>query len=197
MFPQNKDADPKPVLLYSGNLGRKQGLDQLLDLAAILGLERPDVRLLIRGNGSRETMLMDSVKERGLDNIAFEPLLSLEKFNDGLADGDIHLVPQSPDAADFAAPLKVYSIMAAGRPIVATALQDSALWDLQEATGGAVVCVPPNDPQAFARAVLPLLDDEVLRRELGRKGRRYVETFATRDIVLSRYASLLTGEVQT
>jgi len=97
IFPQQIKDSPNPVLLYNGNLGRKQGLDQLLDLAEILGHEHPDARLLIRGSGTQEGALKESVKERTLNNVEFEPLLAPEKFNDGLADGDIHLVRNSPN----------------------------------------------------------------------------------------------------
>ena len=73
IYPKLKKSGSQYTLLYSGNLGRKQGLHHLLDLAEILDRERPDVRLLIRGNGSQESNLMDSVKERGLKTSSSNP----------------------------------------------------------------------------------------------------------------------------
>lgn len=179
-----------PLLLYSGNLGRKQGLDQILDLAEALKQRRPEVRFMIRGNGSQADELKAVAKSRGLDNMAFEPLVPMEKLNDGLAEADIHLVPQNPDAADFAVPSKVYNIMAAARPFVCTAIKGSSLWSLSEESG-AFLCVTPNDPAIFADAVIALLDDAERRKNLGEKGRAYVEANVARDAVLSRYASFL------
>ena len=178
------------TLLYSGNLGRKQGLDQILDLAEVLADRRPDVRFLIRGNGSQDSEIRRLASERSLANLEFQSLVPAEKLNEGLADGDIHLVPQIPDGADFAVPSKVYNIMAAGRPFICTATSGSPLEVLSRQAEGSI-CVPPNDPQAFADAVISLLDDPQRRSRMGRNGRRYVETEMARDAVMQRYAALI------
>jgi colanic acid biosynthesis glycosyl transferase WcaI len=86
----------------------------------------------------------------------------------------------------------VFSIMAAGRPFVATAKPGSTLWLLQEESGG-FLCVPPNDPQAFAKAVLRLADDPAVRRSLGECGRRYVEQHCAKPYVLDRFMTLVDG----
>lgn len=183
IYPLPRPEGAPPTLLYSGNLGRKQGLGQLLDLAEVLQRERPEVRILIRGNGSQGEILKRTARERGLANLRFEPLMPPERFNESLAEGDVHLIPQDPEAADFAVPSKVYSIMAAGRPCVATAKEGSTLWKLAEKTG-ACFCVPPGDPRACADAVIALLEDPDRRAELGRNGRAYVEDNVARDNVL-------------
>ena len=190
IYPITSKGNEPPVILYSGNLGRKQGLEQVLALAEIVLGERPDVRVIIRGSGSQLEMVSRQVRERGLKNVELDSLLPFEALNEGLAEGDVHLVPQNPDAADFAAPSKVYGIMAAGRPFVCTAAPGSTLWALQEETG-ALVCAPPNDPRAFADAVMVLLGDPERRAEMGARGRKYIEEHAARDVVLGRYAAFL------
>ena len=196
ILPLPRPAKAPPTVLYGGNLGRKQGLEQLLDLAELLRDERPDIRVLIRGGGSQEEMLKASAQARGLPNLLFEPLLPPERFNEGLADGDVHLVPQDPEAADFAVPSKVYNIMAAGRPFVATARRGSTLWSLQEQSR-ALTCVPPNDPRAFADAVIALIDDPPRCAEMGAQGRAYVERNVARDVVLEQYVDLITAGAAT
>jgi colanic acid biosynthesis glycosyl transferase WcaI len=124
------------------------------------------------------------IAAKGLDNIRFSELLPREKLGQGLAEGDIHLVPQEPDGAAFAVPSKIYNIMAAGRPFVATARPDSPLWHLQTQSR-AFLCVPPNDTPAFADAVLRLADDRPLRAELGRNGRAFVEEHYAKGKVLT------------
>lgn len=179
-----------PTLLYSGALGRKQGLHQIVDMAAILMTERPDLRIVIRGSGSREEALKAAASERGLSNLSFEPLLPMERFNEGLAAAHIHLVPQNPHAADFAVPSKVYNIMAAGRTFVCTAGEGSTLWKLCR-DSGAFLCAPPNDARAFGDAVKALIDDPGRREDMERRGRAYVERHVARDVVLERYEALL------
>ena len=179
-----------PVVLYSGNLGRKQGLSQVLAMAEVLKTLRPDARVVLRGAGSRFDAVRREIAERQLYNVALKPLVPAHKLNQSLADGDVHLVPQNPDTADFAVPSKVYNIMAAGRPFVTTADPGSALYRLQEQTS-AFVCAPPNDPKAFAEAVANLLQDQKRRTTMGARARRYVEEQVARNAVLSRYAALI------
>lgn len=188
--PQPPKSRAAPVLLYSGNLGRKQGLDQVLALAEQLRVSRPDIPVVIRGAGGEGVALATAVKRLGLANIKFEGLVPRAQLNDGLAEGDIHLVPQRADGADFAVPSKIYSILAAGRCLVATALPGSALWRLQAETD-AFLCVPPNDPSTFASAVLRLAEDPELRREMGLRGRRHIEEHHAQDRLLARLDDLL------
>lgn len=183
---------PGPVLLYSGNLGRKQGLDQVLALAGRLAVTRPDMTLVIRGAGGERAALADAIAAQGLGNVRLEDLVLRDRLAEGLADGDIHLVPQNPDGADFAVPSKVYSILAAGRSFVATALPGSALWRLAAETG-AFLCVPPNDPEALEAAVLELSGDANLRAAMERNGRRHIEREHDRERLLSRLDGMLTA----
>jgi colanic acid biosynthesis glycosyl transferase WcaI len=161
-------------VLYSGNLGRKQGLGQVVALARELADRRLDIEIVLRGDGNQAGELLTEIKRLGLTNIRLAELQPNEALGTALAAGDIHLVPQRPDAAAFAVPSKVFNIMAVGRPFVATALPDSVLWRLQHQSG-AFLCVPPDDAPSFAEAVIRLADDSRLRQELGRRGREFVE----------------------
>jgi len=167
-------ARPVVKVLYSGNLGRKQGLGQVVELARELADRRLDIEIVLRGDGNQAGELLAEIRRLGLSNIQLAELQPNEALGTALAAGDIHLVPQRPDAAAFAVPSKVFNIMAVGRPFVATALPDSVLWRLQRQSG-AFLCVPPDDPPTFAEAVVRLADDTRLRQELGRRGREFVE----------------------
>lgn len=188
--PVRQSRMPAGTLLYSGNLGRKQGLDQIIDLAEQLQQQRPDLRILIRGAGGERQAFAAKLTQRGLGNVALLPLLPREQLSDGLAEGDVHLVPQNPEAADFAVPSKIYGIMAAGRSFIATANPGSPLWYLQQQSGG-FLCVPPNDPAAFAEVAAILLDNDNLRRQLEQAGRDYVERHHATAVVLGRLEGLL------
>lgn len=192
IFPLQRPDGEAPVVLYSGNLGRKQGWDQLIAMLEILRDRRPDIKVVIRGTGSRVEALHEEIRDRQLSNVTLEPLVPADQLNEGLAAGDVHLVPQDPNGADFAIPSKVYGIMAAGRPFVCTAAAGSPLWMLQEQTQSCA-CVPPNEPEAFADAVIGLVSDPVLRAQMGERARAYVAATASRDVVLSRYLELLEG----
>jgi colanic acid biosynthesis glycosyl transferase WcaI len=183
IYPMPAPDDGPPTLLYSGNLGRKQGLSQVIDLAALLHERRPEIRIVLRGDGNRAEVLGQEAVARNLHNIEFRTLLPPAQLNAGLAQGDVHLVPQEPAAADFAVPSKIFGIMAAGRPFVATARPGSLLWRLRDESD-AFICVPPNDIDAFAGAALQLIDDPALRNRLGAHGREFVvERFAKKKVL--------------
>lgn len=185
---------PRPgnhvTAMYSGNLGRKQALDQLLDMAALLQARDAPVRLLIRGDGSEAERLRTAAAARALGNVTFEPLVPADRLAEGLAEGDIHLVPQHPAIADFAVPSKVYAIMAAGRPFVAAAAPGSLLWELRDEADG-FACVPANDPEALADAVQRLAEDVAERARLGRNARAYAVRLHDRRLVLDRFLAIL------
>jgi colanic acid biosynthesis glycosyl transferase WcaI len=188
--PSEPATRPAVKVLYSGNLGRKQGLGQVVAMAEHLAGCRPEIEIVLRGNGNQAQELLSEIARKRLENVRLAELQPNEGLATALSAGDIHLVPQNPQAASFAVPSKVYNIMAVGRPFVATALPDSTLWHLQRESG-AFLCVPPDEPVRFAEAVLRLADDAALRRELGRRGRAYVEQHYAKPLILSAFSSRL------
>lgn len=190
IWPVEVLRDGPVTVLYSGNLGKKQGLSQVIALAERLQRERPDIRIVVRGNGSQAEALKTEIAAKRLKNIRLADLLPPERLSQGLAEGDIHLVPQDPEGAEFAVPSKIFSVMAAGRPFIATARPGSPLSRLQQLSG-AFICAPPNDASAFAQAVLKLADDAQSRAELGARGRQFVEKNFSKSKVLGEFTSLI------
>jgi colanic acid biosynthesis glycosyl transferase WcaI len=190
IWPVNALREGPVKILYSGNLGKKQGLGQVIALAEELQRERPDIEVIVRGNGNQAGALRAEIDKRKLTNIRLTELLPPEHLSQGLAEGDIHLVPQDPEGAEFAVPSKIFSVMAAGRPFIATARPGSPLSRLQQRSG-AFLCAPPNDPSAFAQAVLRLADDAACRAELGARGRQFVEQNCSKAKVLGEFTTLI------
>lgn len=159
--PATDDPPPGQTVQYSGNLGRKQGVHTLLDLAHELAATDPDARVVIRGDGSERRSLEDEARRWALTNVVFEEFVPGDRLVDGLAEGRVHVVPQLPEGAEFAVPSKVVNILAVGRPVVVTADEGTPLAALA-AECGAVVRVGPGDPTSFAQAVSELLalDDD-------------------------------------
>lgn len=181
------------TVLYSGNLGVKQGLWQVLDMAERLQRRDSPVRLLLRGEGGEAAAIAAEVESRRLKNVRLAPLVPSERLSEGLARGAIHLVPQDVNAADFAVPSKAYTIMASGRPFVAATRPGSQLWKLC-ANSQAFLCVPPGDSDALADAVERLARDPLLRARLGRNGRRYVLRNHNKSLVLDRFISMVVAQ---
>lgn len=188
--PMPQPAGKRALLVYSGNLGRKQGLDQVLDLAAALTRRDAAIDILIRGEGSERIGLEEQVRREGLTNVRFADLAPRAELSEALGEASLHLVPQSPGGANFALPSKIFSIMAAERAYVATATVGSPLQMVTQ-TASSGVCVEPNKPEDFADAVENLIADSSARNALARAGRRYVETTIDREVVCRKIVAAL------
>lgn len=188
--PRPEPTAGPPILLYSGNLGRKQGLDQILALAVRLKARGHAAIIHIRGEGSERPELEREAASSGLDNIHFSDLAPRAEISEALGEAVLHLVPQDPAGARFALPSKVFSIMAARRAFVATAEPDSPLGRVVTRSGGGL-CVPAGAPESLTDAVVGLLADPDGRAAMGASGREFVERQIDREIVCRRLLMLL------
>ena len=173
-----------PVVLYAGNVGFSQSLDLLLEAARRL----PHVTFLVNGEGSMRDELVE--RARGLANVRFGRYVPDDRLVELLATGDLHTVPLRAGLAAVSVPSKTYSILAAGRPVVAAIDPGTEIPRLLTASGGGVA-VPPDDPDAFVEAVSRLLTDRDRLAEMGRSGRSWVESAASPAAVAEGYDQLI------
>ena len=172
------------VALYSGNMGGKQGLEILAELAQRLA-GYLQLQFVFCGNGAGRADLEQQCA--GMGNVRFLDLQPLERLSELLGLADIHLLPQRADAADLVMPSKLTGMLASGRPVVATASPHTELGRVVSQGAGCGLIVPPEDAAAMANAVMALADDPVLRAQMGASGRAYAERELDRDEVLGRF----------
>jgi len=157
----------KVVALYAGNMGEKQGLDTLLDVARRL-THRRDILLVVAGEGAARPRLEAAAK--GLANVRFLPLQPAAEFNHLLNMADLHLLPQRANAADLVMPSKLIGMVGSGRPVIAGTRLDT---EVAAIVGHCGLIVAPEDGAAMATAVETLADDRDQRLALGRAARAY------------------------
>lgn len=170
------------VALYSGNMGGKQGLEILANVARLLQAQ-PGLQFVFCGNGAGRADLFQRCA--GLPHVRFLDLQPLERLGDLLGLADVHLLPQRADAADLVMPSKLTGMLASGRPVVATAHAQTELGRVVATHAGLVV--PPEDPAAFAEAIRTLAGAPAQRAAWGRSARAYAEAELDRDTVLARF----------
>jgi colanic acid biosynthesis glycosyl transferase WcaI len=176
----------KTVVMYAGNVGLSQSLELLLD-AARATVDRSDVVYVVNGAGS--TLADLTASAAGLPNVRFVPMQPLERLPEVLAAADIHVVPLKAGLSRSSVPSKTYSILAAGRPLLAGVDKGSEVQRIVEAAG-AGIAVEPDDAGAFVAALTSLLDDPQGREAMGAAGRKYVEQSASPAGVAKAYADL-------
>lgn len=174
-------AENKVVLLYSGNMGNKQGLEIIIEAARRLA-ENNEILLVLCGEGSAKNDLQQQAAGRA--NILWLPLQPVERLNDLLNLADVHLLPQRAGAADLVMPSKLTGMLASGRAVIATARPDSELGRVISQTG---LLVPPENPDALVAAINDLAGKHEKRQRLGRQARAYAEQHLDKEKILARF----------
>lgn len=177
------------VVMYSGNLGMTQRLDVVLDAAERLR-DHPEILFAFVGGGAAEAGLKAEALRRSLSNVRFFPYQPKAELGDSLSAADLHVISIDPAALPYLMPSKLYGILAAGRPVIATVPTGTELAD-EIVRHGVGFVVPPGDAEAFAAAVASASKDRDGLREYGTRARRLAEREYHRPVVTARFADLL------
>ena len=174
------------VVMYAGNVGFSQPLDLLVSAARSFR-HRDDVVFVVNGEGSARSALEESAA--GLPNLVFVDYQPAERLDEVLASADVGVIVLGKGLAHSSVPSKLYSILASGRPVLASVDPGTEVARvLEQAQCG--LAVAPEDPDGFAAAVGSLLDDPAGREAMGRRGRAFVETWMTPSAVAEAYGTL-------
>jgi colanic acid biosynthesis glycosyl transferase WcaI len=181
------------VALFAGNMGQKQGLEALVDVARRLRGE-PRVVFVLAGDGVMRDRLIAMADD--LPNVIFLPLQPEERRNELLSLADLHILPQPPNTSTYAMPSKLAGMLASGRPIVAMSDAGSGMASMLTTCG---VVVLPGDVAAMTAAVSRLLGEPELRHKLGKAARTLACKCFDSEIILGQYQAaieaMLTDEV--
>lgn len=178
----------KIVALYSGNMGAKQGLKSLAELAIMCNSSSnlASVYFVFCGCGVGRDMLFE--RTQNLTNVKFldlQPTDLLPKFFNMI---DIHLLPQRADIADLVMPSKLTGMLASGRPVLALAHTGTELANVLDCLG---IVVEPGNLKVLFEGLLKLSSDPTLRSRLGIAGRAYAQKNLDREKLLFDFEKYL------
>ncbi|MEE1747650.1 MULTISPECIES: glycosyltransferase [unclassified Streptomyces] len=178
-------SEGTPVVLHSGNMGLKQGLEVLVDAARLA----PGIRVVLMGDGNQREALLQ--RAAGLRNLDILPPAGADEFTDVLAAADVLAVTQRASVLDMSVPSKLTSYFVSGRPVVASVAEGGGT--AQEVhRSGAGLLVAPEDPAALLSAVRKLVEAPAGADALGANGPQYVARHLSREAGLARFDALLT-----
>jgi glycosyltransferase involved in cell wall biosynthesis len=179
------DAEPPPRggaapeesrfrLVYGGNLGRAQALGSVVDAAGLVARRRPEVEILLYGDGVEADWLRRRAELSSSGNLRFPGSLPQTEIVDVFASADALLLHLGDDPLfAITIPSKTQFYLAMGRPIVAGVAGEAA--DILRRSGAALV-VPPGDPAALADAICRMAElPRAARDEMAGKGRACYE----------------------
>ncbi len=183
------------VALHAGTIGLISGAEILAEVACHL-TDRPDILLLVVGEGAAREPLEQAVARQGLRNIKLLPFQSFEDLNDMQATADVGLITLKPEAGMSSIPSKMLGYLAAGRAVVASVAEESGTHTMIE-EGQCGICVPCQDPRAMAEAIRHAADHAGEVTEMGRRGREYLVTTFNRKRCTKAYEAVLTSAQRT
>jgi colanic acid biosynthesis glycosyl transferase WcaI len=176
------------IVSFAGIMGYSQDLDTVIK-AAILLKNHERIAFLLVGDGVEKPRLRHLVQEHKLTKVHFLPMQPKDKYPLVLAASDLCLVTLRKEVRTPVVPSKILSIMAAGRPVLASLpLEGDAPRLLAASQGG--ICLPPENPERLAEAILQFSQNSRWGAEMGVKGRHYAVQHLSLDASVQRLEKL-------
>jgi O26-antigen biosynthesis N-acetyl-L-fucosamine transferase len=183
------DLRDKIVFLYGGNLGIAQDMDNILRLAARLAY-RPDIHILLAGEGSEVSRLNRAIVANRLSNLQIIPGMSQQDYLSMVSEFDVGLISLDRRLTTHNIPGKLLSYLYWGMPVLASVNRDNDLFEILK-MHRAGFCLVNGDDDSLCSAALCLADDAELRVRMGRSARQLLEkTFSVKMAVTQIFTHL-------
>jgi colanic acid biosynthesis glycosyl transferase WcaI len=181
-------ASDEWVILHAGNMGLKQGLEQVVDAARVAHDRGLPVRFVLMGDGSQREAIQKLAA--GASRVSFRPFVDRRELPNVLAAADVLLVSERDSVVDMSLPSKLTSYFAAGRPVLAAVHPKGATAQELERAGAGLVS-PAGQPSALVAAAMELRRDPAEADRMGANGVTYAATSLGRGQALQRAEGLV------
>ncbi len=167
------------LVVYSGNLGVKQGLNILI--AAARQLKQRQIQIIICGDGAQKQELAKAIAASALENVRLLPLQPELHYLEMLIDANLNVITQQSGASGCFFPSKLLKSLALGRPVLTVCDPASELGRFVE-EAGCGVSVSPEAPDLLAQQLEELQQSPVLLQQYARAAKVAAGTFDQADI---------------
>lgn len=180
--------ETKKLIVYSGNIGEKQGLDKLPSIMKSFE-NNQDIFFVIIGEGTFKKRLTELLETSGISNYTSMGLVEKEDLNKMLNSSFIQLVLQRSEGADSFLPSKLTNILATGIPSVVTTEKGTGLYDIISKNECAVTV--PENLEGIVCGIDILLKDSDLYVKVSRNAQSYAEKFLKKKAILDNFVDEL------
>ncbi|MGV8135454.1 MAG: glycosyltransferase family 4 protein [Mangrovibacterium sp.] len=179
----------KFCITYSGNIGLTQNMDLLMDVAEMLK-GKPEIHFVLVGEGAYKQEVEKQTNEKQLNNVTLLPFQPYEDISHVFSLGDVGLVISKAQVGQNSVPSKTWSILSAGRPVLASFDQGSELQKIIEDNHLGVFVKAGNKIDLY-NAIIFLYQNKGLCAALGTNGRNFILKNLTRESGTSKYVRVL------
>ena len=188
-FAKKHDLLDKFVVLFSGNMGWRQRLEILIDVAE--KLQDLPVRFVFIGEGVKKKKLQQTAEERGLNNVLFFPYQPRDMMKHSLAAADLTVVSHEREAIGFGVPCKIYAYMASGRALLGLASKPCELIDLIKEAKCGWYFNEDTDQDAIVAQIKKLMSDPKQYQQAGKRSLKFFEQNFSLKIIAGQYAEII------
>jgi colanic acid biosynthesis glycosyl transferase WcaI len=183
-------GDDEVIVLHTGNMGVKQGLENVVNAARIAADQGVRMRFVLMGDGGERARLQEL--GAGIPALTFIPPVAGEKYPQVLASADWLLVNELEGVSEMAVPSKLTSYFSSGRPVLA-ATDIFGITAGEVETAGAGVVVAAGDPQALVDAAVEILAEPDLAIQRGKNGIEYRMNVLSEDVAVASFIEIFTS----
>ncbi|MDP9885844.1 glycosyltransferase involved in cell wall biosynthesis [Sinomonas atrocyanea] len=181
-------AEGEIIALHAGNMGVKQGLENVVEAARLASALGSPVKFVLLGDGNRRAALEEA--GAGIPNLTFVRPMDDAAYSAALRAADVLLVNELADVREMSVPSKLTSYFATGLPVVAATHEESATSDeIRLSEGG--VRVDPERPSVLLRAIEALGADPERATALGANGQRYALRMLSAEAAITAHERVL------
>lgn len=178
------------VVLHAGNMGKKQGLENVIEAARIAETRGSAVRFVLMGDGNQRQRLERIA--RGISRISFVDALPNSDFQRALSAADVLLVNELPGVKDMAVPSKLTSYFNAGVPVIAATDEDSVTaYEIQSSGGG--IRVDADVPLALVETAEALAREPSIAARLAESALRFRQETLSEAFAVGHYDEFITS----
>jgi colanic acid biosynthesis glycosyl transferase WcaI len=172
------------IALHSGNMGLKQGLENVVEAARESDRRGGPVQFVLMGDGNQRQMLEEL--GAGITCLSFVRSLPEKEFRAALDAANVLLVNERPEVSEMAVPSKLTAYFGSGSPVVAATTEGSVTHQ-EVRSAGAGVRVDPANPSALLDAVVDLAASPEKSAQLVRSAQGYLQHNMSREVALDRF----------
>jgi len=179
------------IVLYAGKINKYYRHETIIEAVPHVLGKFPDVKFVLIGEGDNVQKLKDMCRRFGVDDsVVFTGFKKPEEIPSFISAADICVFPL-PDSSALA----IYEYMACGKPAVVPGESNEKMGIKDDLIPSDCIARVENSPQGFAEAINRLLADSGLRERIGRKARKFAESFDWNELT-SRYETALKSVVK-
>lgn len=184
-----KNHSDKFIVLYSGNIGKKQDWNSFIETVKQLQTHE-NIHFVVVGDGATKDILVDATKD--LKNMTLYQPVAFDDLGDLLCSPDMHILCQKTDVIDTVMPSKILGMFASAKPSVVTGNKKSEIATLFDHVNAGYF-IDNNNVSDIVKAIIDCAENKEKSVALGKNAREYILSHFSKSAILQKFHEKLSS----